>query len=106
MRSHLHKTDTFNYSSTAVLNMFILASVMFLVIYYIVVSNVLTISNYKVGLLNEELSDLIESNGLLTAQKLSIEVSSTMLNFAQSHRMVEARHITHVFESGDIALQR
>lgn len=77
----------------------------FIVIYYVAVSNVVTASSYRIDLLNEELSDLIGSNGVLTAKKMSIENSSTILDFAEGYRMVEAKRITHIFESGDVALK-
>jgi len=95
-----------NYTIIGVLNVFLLAAAIFLMMYFVVASNVITSSNYRTGLLNEELSGLAELNGLLTAQKWSIENSSAVLNFAQAHNMVEAAHITHIFESGNVALQQ
>lgn len=94
------------YNGTAVLNVFSMAAVTFLLIYYVVLSNIITASNFKTGLLSGELSSLMEANGLLTAQKLSVEDSSAILNFAHDHYMVEAKHVTHIFESGEVALQR
>jgi len=91
----VNNTSTFDYTGIGVLNVFLAATVIFLVIYYVFVSNVITSSNYKIGILNEELSGLIGSNGVLTANKLSIEDSSTILNFAESYDMVEAKHTTH-----------
>jgi len=101
-----HNTTTATYTYTGVLNVFLLAAVIFLTMYFVVVSNVTTSSNYKIGLLNEELSGLEETNGLLTAQKLSIENSSSILNFAHNRQMVEARYVTHIFESGEVAALR
>ena len=106
MRQNSYNTTTFNYTGVGVLNVFLLAAVIFLTMYFVVVSNVITSSNYKIGLLNEELSGLTETNGLLTAQKLSIEDSSSMLSFAHNRQMVEAKYVTHIFESGEVALQR
>jgi len=106
MRKNPHSTATFNYTGIGVLNVFLLAAVIFLAMYFVVVSNVTTSSDYKVGLLNEELSGLEEVNGLLTAQKLSVENSSAIRNFAHNRQMVEAKYVTHIFESGEVALQR
>lgn len=106
MKQIKHNTATFRYTDIAVLNVFLAAAAVFLLIYYVIISNVITASNYRIGLLNEELSNLTGINGILTAQKLSVEDSSTVRNFAESHYMVEARHIIHIFESGDVALQR
>lgn len=105
MKQNTHNTAALNYTSIGVLNVFLLAAAIFLIMYFVIISNVVTASNYKIGLLKEELSALTETNGLLTAQKLSVEDSSTILNFAQTNHMVEAGHITHIFESGNVALQ-
>jgi len=71
--------------------------------YFVVVSNVITSSNYRIGLLNEELSGLTEKNGLLTAQKLSVEDSSSILSFTQEQNMIETKYVTHIFESSNVA---
>lgn len=94
------------YTGIGVLNVFLLAAAVFLMMYFVVVSNIITSSNYKIGILNEELSDLIETNGFLTAQKLSVEDSSAVLDFVQNHNMVEAKYATHIFESGEVAALR
>lgn len=94
------------YTGTGVLNVFLLVAAIFLMMYFVVISNVITSSNYRIGLLNEKLFDLTEINGLLTAKKLSIESSSTILDFAQDQHMVEAGHVVHIFESKDVALQQ
>jgi len=96
----------FNYTRLGVLNIFLAAIIIFLMIYYVIVSNIITASSYKVGLLNEELSGLLETNGLLTAQKLSIENSSAIFKFAHSQNMVEAGRISHIFESDEVAALR
>ncbi len=106
MKQNLHNTTTLNYTGIGVLNVFFLAAAIFLMMYFVVVSNVITSSNYRIGLLNEELSGLTERNGLLTAQKLSVENSSSILNFAQDHQMVEAKYVAHIFESGEVAALR
>src|SRR3989344_3646440 len=106
MKENSYNTIALNYTGIGVLNVFLLATVIFLMMYFVVVSNVITSSSYKMGLLNEELSDLTEINGLLTAQKLSIEDSSSILSFARDHNMVEAKYVTHIFESGEMAALR
>jgi len=106
MKKNLHSTNSFTYTGIGVLNVFLLAAAVFLMMYFVVVSNVITSSNYKIGILNEELSGLIEINSFLTAQKLSVEDSPAVLDFVQNHNMVEAKYATHIFESGEVALQR
>lgn len=106
MKQDSHKTNIFNYDATAVLNVFLAAAVIFLLIYYVIISNVITASSYRTSLLNERLFNLTGVNGILTAQKLLIEDSSTIRDFAESRQMIEARRATHIFESSDVALQR
>ena len=106
MRQNSHNTTTLNYTGISVLNIFLLAAAIFLMMYFVVVSNITTSSNYRIGLLNKELSDLEETNGILTSQKLSIEDSYSILDFANNHQMVEAKYVTHIFEKGEVALQR
>ena len=101
-----HKITTFNYTGIAVINVFLAAAAIFSMIYFVVASNIVAASSYKISLLGDELSALFETNGLLTAQKLSIEDSPAILNFARSRHMVEAGHVTHIFENSDVALQR
>ncbi|HXK40971.1 MAG TPA: hypothetical protein VJ046_02625 [Candidatus Paceibacterota bacterium] len=106
MKQLKHNTHTLNYTGIGVFNVFLLAAAIFLTMYFVVVSNVITSSNYRIGLLNEELSGLTELNGLLTAQKLSIEDPSSILSFAQGQNMVQATYVSHIFESGNVALQK
>jgi len=106
MRQNSNRTIEFNYTGIGVLNVFLLAAVVLLMMYFVVVSNIITSSNYKIGILNKEFSMLIENNGTLTAQKLSVENSSAVLYFAQSHNMVEATYATHIFENGEVAALR
>lgn len=94
------------YTSIGFLNVFLLVATVFLMMYFVVVSNIITSSNYKIGILNEELSGLIETNGFLTAQKLAVENSSAVLDFVQNHNMVEAKYATHIFESEEVAALR
>lgn len=100
------RTNYTKYTGIGVLNVFLLSTVVFLMICFVVVSNIVTASNYRIGLLSEELSGLMEINAILTAKKLSIEDSLVILNFAQNHHLIEAGHVTHIFESGNVALQR
>ncbi len=102
----VNRITHFDYTVTGVLNVFLAAAVIFLTIYYVVVSNAITASNYRIGLLNRELSDVTEINGTLTAQELFIEGSSVILNFARNHNMVEASYVTHIFEGSDVAALR
>ena len=106
MTQNQNNKIAFNYTHTGVLNVFLAAATVFLMIYYAIISNVVTASSYRIGLLNDEFSRLLEVNGTLTAQKLLIEDSSITLDFVKSHNMAEAGHVTHIFESGDVALQR
>lgn len=101
-RSTINSTT---YTSTGVLNVFLVAAVMFLLIYYVLLSNSTTSSKFKVGVSNETLASLMESNGALTAQKLLVEDSQVLLDFAHAHYMVETKYVAHVFENNEVALQ-
>ena len=94
------------YNGTAVLNVFLAAAAIFLMIYFVIISNAITASNYRIGLLNGKLAGLTEANGLLTAKKLSIQDSSVILDFAQGNHMVEAGIVAHIFENSDVAALR
>ena len=50
--------------------------------------------------------DVSEVNGQLTSRKLLTDVPSEVINFAQSQNMIEAKHVTHIFEDSDVAALR
>jgi len=106
MKQKISNTTVLNYNGTAVLNVFLAAAIAFLMIYFVIVSNIMTASKYKTGLLNQELMDLSEVNGQLTSRKLLTDVPSEVINFAQSQNMIEAKHVTHIFEDSDVAALR
>ena len=54
MKQKISNTTVLNYNGTAVLNVFLAAAIAFLMIYFVIVSNIMTASKYKTGLLNQE----------------------------------------------------
>jgi hypothetical protein len=101
------KNNTINhFTNTAILNIFLITTTIFLLFYFVIVSNIITSSNYKIKLLNDELSKLTETNSLLTSKKLSIEDSLILMDFVKENNMVEADFITHIFENGNVAALR
>lgn len=107
MKQNLYNNTALNYNrGVVVLNMFLVATTVFLIIYYVTISNTITSSKYKLSLLEKKLTDLIEKNSFLTAQKLSVDNFSAILGFAGTYRLVETRHVTHMFEKSGVAIQR
>lgn len=96
----------FDYGATAALNMFLFAAAVFALIYYVVISNSITAARYQIGNLGNELVAATEENAVLTEKKLSLENSSDILEFAESRQMAKATRVTHLFENGNVALQR
>lgn len=77
-----------------------------LVVYYVVQSNIVAASNYKVSVLNQKFQSLNEVRSSLAAQKLAIEDPAQVLSFALSRNMVEAKNAAYLFENGNVAFQR
>lgn len=75
-----------------------------LVVYYVVQANIIAASNYKVGLLNQQLESLNEVRSSLAVQKSSMEDPARILDFALSQNMVEAKNVVYLFENKEVAL--
>lgn len=106
MKQNLHNNMPLSYNRVAVLNIFLAVATIFFVIYYVIISNMISASKYKINLLGQKLADLTEESGFLTAQKLSVDGFSVILDFANAHHMTEAQHVTHIFEKSGVAIQR
>ena len=77
-----------------------------LLFYYIMMANVVTAKNYKVQILKDKLEVLAETNGVLMARKLSLESPSSLIEFAKSRSLVEAKNILYIFENNSNVAQR
>lgn len=93
-------------STIFIVNTIIMLVAGLLMVYYVVQANIIAASNYKIGLLNQELESLNEIRSSLVAQKALMEDPSEVLSFALSHNMVEAKNAVYLFENPDVAFQR
>lgn len=91
------------FDSTLVLNTMLLAVSALLLVYYIIGANSITSDNYRIKLLIDRLTQFNEEQSNLLAQKASIDESSVIRAFAQTHNMIEAKNISYIFESSNVA---
>lgn len=88
---------------TLVLNTMLLAAGALLLIYYIIGANSIASDNYRIKLLIDRLTQLNEGQSNLLAQKASIDELPIIRVFAQTHNMIEAKNISYIFESSNVA---
>lgn len=88
---------------TKSINVFLLAAIVALALYYIIGANGLASVNYRVKLLNDKLIQLDEEQAALLAKKSGIEETLVTHEFARSHNMVEAKNISYIFENSSVA---
>lgn len=93
----------FDSTLVLVLNIIFLAASALLVVYYIIGANSIAANNYKIKLLIDRLTQLNEEQSNLLVQKVMADESLTIRNFAHAHNMIEAKNISHVFESSNVA---
>jgi len=85
-------------------NIVLAGVILLLLFYYIIMANIVTVRNYKIQVLQDDLEVLAETNGALMAKKLALESSSSLIEFAKSRSLIEARNVLYIFEnSGDVA---
>jgi len=75
-------------------------------LYYVMAANAITSSDYEISSLSAELSTINQENSDLITSRIDAEDSNSVLVFAQNNGMVEARTVAHLFENGNVALQR
>lgn len=90
----------------AVINITLIALCAGAVLSYVLWSNSLAAGDYRITMLHGELSRLADANGSLATAKSSAEDPATLLKFAQAKGMVEAKNVSYVFESGNVALRQ
>ena len=71
--------------------------------YYIVVANSIASKNYKIQVLLDRVESLSEINSYLMSKKLVLETPASLLEFARSQKLVEARNISYIFEGKNVA---
>lgn len=75
-------------------------------LYYVMAANAITSAQYEVASLSSELSTINQENSDLITSRIEAEDSNSVLVFAQNNGMIEARTVAHLFEDGNVALQR
>lgn len=71
--------------------------------YYIVIANSIASKNYKIQVLQKKAESLAEINSSLMSKKLVLETPASLLEFARSQKLVEARNISYIFEGKNVA---
>lgn len=87
-------------------NIFLLAFITALILYYVFIANRVASNDYKLSTLQNKLVSIQEENSLLSAKKLSFDNMPSLVQFANNSNMVEALNVTHIFEKGSVALNR
>ena len=97
------KKDVLEFNSVLVVNTILLIVSALLIAYYIIGANSITSDNYKIKLFNDRLMQFNEEQSNLLAQKGTFDETFMIREFAQVHNMVEAKNISYIFESRDVA---
>jgi hypothetical protein len=94
----IHQGDAILWVNIALIGM---ASL--LLFYYVMMANSIAAKNYKVQTLRSVLGSLAESNSSLMSKKISLESPMTLLEFARTQSLVEAKNIVYIFENKNVA---
>ncbi len=93
------QTNTFQ----LVINSFLLTGILALAAYYVIGANAMASRNYKIRLLEDKFTQLNEEQAGLLSQKAGLEDTLIVLEFAKANNMAEAKNVSYIFESGDVA---
>lgn len=87
-------------------NLILFGLAVLLLLYYVLVSGRIGSKSYQVRTLQEKIESLAETNSSLMSKKLSLDTPVLIMDFAQSHNLVQAKNISYIFEGKNVALQR
>jgi len=87
----------------AILNVFLIALAGGLLLFYIIEANAIAADQYTTQALNREVQALSETHMELSQQQAQFEDPSALFSFALEHNMIEAKEISYLFESGNVA---
>ncbi len=90
----------------ALLNMLFLAVAGGLLLYYVMQANAIAADHYTMQSLNAEVQSLSEVRMELAQQQTQLEDASLLVSFAATQNMVEAKGVSHLFESSNVAYHR
>lgn len=71
--------------------------------YYVMMANSIAAKNYKTQVMQEKIQTLSEANSTLMSKKLVLEMPASLLEFAVSRQLVEAKNISYIFEGKNVA---
>ena len=77
--------------------------VVLLLLYYVLMANSITETNYRIQTLQDKVLTLTEVNSVLMSQKISKENPVVLIQFAKANNLVEARNITYIFQNKNVA---
>lgn len=74
-----------------------------LFVYYIMMANSIASRSYKTQVLHDTIEELSEKNSVLMSKKMVLETPASLLDFARSQQLVEAKNISYIFEGRNVA---
>lgn len=86
-----------------ILNMLLVALAGGLLLFYIIEANAIAADQYTTQALNREVQTLSETRMELAQQQAQFENTSVLTSFALEHNMIEAKEVSYLFESGNVA---
>lgn len=84
-------------------NFVLISMVCLLFFYYIVIANSIASKSYKIQVFQDKIESLAEINSSLMSKKLVLETPASLLEFARSQKLVEAKNISYIFEGKNVA---
>jgi cell division protein FtsL len=89
-----------------VVNMVLIALFVIMLFVYVMQMNGITAGNYKIKVLNDKISSLNETHGILMANKVAVENPELILQYAKTNSMIEAGSPVAMYAENDFALKR
>lgn len=84
-------------------NFVLISMACLLFFYYIVIANSIASKSYKIQVFQDKIESLAEINSSLMSKKLVLETPASLLEFARSQKLVEAKNISYIFEGKNVA---
>ncbi len=91
-------------SPLVLLNVALVGAVLALLAYFVVTTNAVTAREYSLRSLNDRLTSMQEKHSELAAEQNLLGDHATVLQFAQTHQMVEAHEVVRVIAPSAVAL--
>ena len=88
------------------INLFLIGIVALSLLFYILETNAITSSNFKISSLNDQMSGLNEIHSSLVVKQNTAQSTSEVINFVVSNNMVESKDVAYMYDDGSVALKR